>query len=152
MIPNNIKSRTGKIASLPEIVREELNFRLIDGAKGPELLPWLNSLPSVRDVLERQFGGRDINHQNLSAWRAGGFRDWMFRREILMATLEAKARSAAASAPLKGEQTNSPENHRKPSEGDSPLPAGEGRGEGEPSNDPSLDVFGLPPCRWGRYF
>jgi hypothetical protein len=86
-------SRTGKIACLPEEIRDELNYRMADGVKGPELLPWLNSLPEARDVLVRHFGGRD-----LSAWRRGGFRDWLFRREIRLASFEAHAaRSAAAS-------------------------------------------------------
>jgi hypothetical protein len=94
---NLFLSRNGKIACLPEEVRDELNFRLADGIKGPELLPWLNSLPEIRGVLARLFGGRDMNHQNLSAWRRGGFRDWMFLREIRLASFEAHAaRSAAA--------------------------------------------------------
>jgi hypothetical protein len=97
-VKNMFSSRTGKIACLPEEIRDELNFRMADGIKGPELLPWLNSLPEARDVLARRFGGRDINHQHLSAWRRGGFRDWMFRREIRLASFEAHAaRSAAAS-------------------------------------------------------
>ena len=92
-LPVTVKSRNGKIAALPEDVRLELNDRLINGAKGPELLPWLNSLPEVRDVLDRHFAGRNINHQNLTAWRGGGYRDWMFRRELLMTSLEAQARA-----------------------------------------------------------
>lgn len=92
-LPVTVKSRNGKIAALPEHVRLELNNRLVNGAKGPELLPWLNGLPAVRDVLDRHFAGRDINHQNLTAWRAGGYRDWMFRRELLMASLEAQAQA-----------------------------------------------------------
>ena len=94
-------SRRGKIACLPEDVRDELNFHLANGVRGPELLPWLNSLPQVRNVLTRLFGGRNINHQNLSAWRRGGFRDWMFSRKILEAHA---ARSAAVGqSQLQGE-------------------------------------------------
>jgi hypothetical protein len=97
-VKNMFSSRTGKIACLPEEIRDEVNYRLIDGIKGPELLPWLNSQPEVRDVLTRHFGGRDINHQNLSAWRRGGFRDWLFRREIRLASFEAHAARSAAAA------------------------------------------------------
>jgi hypothetical protein len=91
-------SRTGKIACLPEEIRDDLNEHMINGKKGPELLPWLNSLPEVRDVLTRHFSGRDINHQNLSAWRRGGFRDCLFRREMHLASFHAYAARSAAAA------------------------------------------------------
>ena len=54
-------SRRGKIARLPEEIREELNRRLADGEPGSSLARWLNGLPAVREMLERYFGGRDIN-------------------------------------------------------------------------------------------
>jgi hypothetical protein len=92
-----MNSRTGKIARLPEEVRLELNHRMADGAKGPELLPWLNHLPDVRAVLTRHFGGRLINHQNLTAWRFGGYREWTFRREFFMAARYARGRSVTTS-------------------------------------------------------
>jgi hypothetical protein len=97
-VRNMFSSRTGKIACLPEEIRDELNDRMINGIKGPELLPWLNSQPEVRDVLTRCFGGRDINHQNLSAWRRGGFRDWLFRREMQIVSFHAYAARSAAAA------------------------------------------------------
>ncbi len=70
-------SRTGKIARLPRTIRHQLNHRLADGDTGPRLAAWLNSLPEVRHVLDRDFGGRPINEQNLSEWRQGGFEDWL---------------------------------------------------------------------------
>ena len=70
------RTRIGKIARLPNEIREELNRRLQDGEPGEDLLRWLNRLPKVRKVLAAQFGGRPINKQNLSDWRLGGYRDW----------------------------------------------------------------------------
>ena len=70
------RTRVGKIARLPNEVREELNRRLQDGEPGDGLLKWLNSLPKAREVLTGQFGGRPINKQNLSDWKQGGYRDW----------------------------------------------------------------------------
>jgi len=70
------RTRIGKIARLPNEVREELNRRLQDGEPGEKLLKWLNALPNVRKILDAQFGGRPISKQNLSEWKLGGYRDW----------------------------------------------------------------------------
>lgn len=69
-------ARQGKIARLPEPIREELNKRLRSGTLGPQLLPWLNAQPEVRAVLEEFFQNKDINAQNLSDWRQGGYEEW----------------------------------------------------------------------------
>ncbi|MGP8201409.1 MAG: tetratricopeptide repeat protein [Limisphaerales bacterium] len=69
-------SRIGKIARLPEQIREQLNCRLQDGESGPSILAWLNSMDEVKAVLAQQFGGREITASNLSDWRRGGYRDW----------------------------------------------------------------------------
>jgi hypothetical protein len=69
-------TRTGKIARLPYHLREQLCHRLLDGESGPSLLEWLNAEPEVQAVLAKDFAGRPINEQNLSAWRQGGFVDW----------------------------------------------------------------------------
>ena len=61
-------SRKGKIARLPKTIRDELNQRLADGESGRRLIAWLNSLPEVDAVLDREFGGRAISEQNLSEW------------------------------------------------------------------------------------
>ncbi|HVY69572.1 MAG TPA: hypothetical protein VHH73_06560 [Verrucomicrobiae bacterium] len=76
-------SRTGKIARLPRAVRDQLNQRLDDGEQGPELLAWLNGLPEVREILARDFEGKEINAQNLSSWRQGGFQDWLTQGQVL---------------------------------------------------------------------
>jgi hypothetical protein len=74
-------SRIGKIGRLPHHVREQLNGRLADGEPGPQILEWLNGLPDAQKILERDFGGRTVNEQNLTAWRQGGFIDWQKRQE-----------------------------------------------------------------------
>jgi len=70
------RSRNGKIARLPRLIRHQLNTRIEDAEPGPALLKWLNGLPEVQELLARDFESRPINEQNLSDWRQGGFRDW----------------------------------------------------------------------------
>lgn len=72
-----MKTRTGKIARLPRLIREELNVRLANGEPAQTILAWLNALPEVRAILTAQFDGRDITDQNLSEWRQGGYEDWV---------------------------------------------------------------------------
>jgi Protein of unknown function (DUF3486) len=81
-------ARQGKIARLPQALREELNRRLLDGESGARILPWLNALPEVIKLLEEDFEGLRINDQNLSDWRLGGYEDWLRRRDRLEATKE----------------------------------------------------------------
>src|SRR5436190_14915780 len=91
----------GKIARLPRGIRDQLNRRLDEGEAGKELVQWLNELPEVRDIMARQFGGRPINEQNLSEWKARGHREWLARQEAL-----AHARELAADAQELGEATD----------------------------------------------
>lgn len=107
-------TRIGKIARLPEYIRHELNHRLLDGESGPRLLAWLNNLPEVQAVLVQQFDGRPINQQNLSAWRTGAFREWCFRREILVASIEMNSRRSTGgnqteTRPAQGNSSNEPD-------------------------------------------
>lgn len=76
-------TRNGKIARLPKVVREELNRRLEDGEPGKQLVAWLNGLAEVKAVLAAEFGAQPVNEQNLTAWRQGGYREWVFRQETL---------------------------------------------------------------------
>ncbi len=69
------RTRTGKIARLPEHIRAQLNQRLRDGQPGSKILPWLNALPEVRQVLAELFANKPISDRNLTSWRQGGFRD-----------------------------------------------------------------------------
>ena len=73
-------TRTGKIARLPLAIREQLNASLLEGELGCNLVDWLNSLPEVRAILAAQFGGSPINEPNLSAWKDGGYEDWLARQ------------------------------------------------------------------------
>lgn len=58
-----------KIFGLPFAIREELNRRLLNGQRGPEILPWLNQ--------HRPEGMSEINADNLSTWRNSGYPDWL---------------------------------------------------------------------------
>jgi hypothetical protein len=74
-------TNTGKIGRLPDNLRDQLNRRLLNGEPGKRLVEWLNSLPETRQVLTACFGGRPINEPNLTAWKAGGFQDWLVRQD-----------------------------------------------------------------------
>jgi hypothetical protein len=76
-------TRHGKIARLSKALREELNRRIADGATGRSLVEWLNELPDVQALVEREFGGHPIREQNLSQWKTGGYRDWVHQQEAL---------------------------------------------------------------------
>jgi len=77
----NTTTRVGKIGHLPLEVREHLNRRLQAGETGRKLIAWLNALPEVRAVLAAEFGGRPINEPNFTAWRQGGYRQWLMEQE-----------------------------------------------------------------------
>jgi len=63
--------RTGKIASLPHEVREQVNERLRDGAKYPAIIKWLESQ-----------GVRGVQEMNLTNWFQGGYQDWLKDRQL----------------------------------------------------------------------
>ena len=69
-------TRNGKIARLPESIRNELNQRLLDGERGVALVAWLNGLPQVQAVMQESFEGRPVTEDNLSQWRNGGYLAW----------------------------------------------------------------------------
>jgi len=73
-------TRNGKIARLPQAVREELNRRLEDGEQGIRLVEWLNGLPEVKAVIDKDFEGVPITEINVSLWKRGGFLDWQARQ------------------------------------------------------------------------
>lgn len=70
-------SGISKISRLSAETREVLNGRLREGESGSTLLVWLNELPEVKELLAQQYGGAPVSLQNLSAWRQGGYRDWL---------------------------------------------------------------------------
>ncbi len=79
-------TRKGKIARLPKSVRDALNLRLLDNQTAGVILPWVNELPETQAILKEHFAGEPISDQNLSAWRTGGFAEWMDRNEELERT------------------------------------------------------------------
>jgi hypothetical protein len=76
-----MKTRNGKIANLPNDIREQLNLRLLEGETGRELAAWLNALPSVQSVLGFQCNASPISEVNLTHWRQGGYLQWFTERE-----------------------------------------------------------------------
>jgi hypothetical protein len=99
--------RIGKIARLPKEIREEINRRLEENEPAGNLLGWLNAAPAVAEVMARDFGGARISEQNLSAWRAGGFREWLVRRESLDWSREMMSEAKEVAAATKGRLTES---------------------------------------------
>jgi hypothetical protein len=81
-------ARTGKIARLPEAIREQINQRLLDNQQGKTVVAWLNTLPEVQAVMEAQFEGAPVTESNLSEWRLGGHQDWLRVREARLALAE----------------------------------------------------------------
>jgi hypothetical protein len=74
-------TRNGKIANLPNDIREQLNLRLLEGETGRELAAWLNALPAVQSILGSQFNGSPISEVNLTHRRQGGYLQWLTERE-----------------------------------------------------------------------
>lgn len=74
-------TRRSKIASFPAAIRDELNRRLHDGQRGPQILPWLNGEPAVLRILDEQWSEQPVTVQNLSEWRSGGYQDWIKKLE-----------------------------------------------------------------------
>jgi hypothetical protein len=87
-------TRVGKIARLPRSLREQLNRRMEDGESGANAVAWLNELPKVKSVLDKEFGGRPISEQNLSEWKLGGYVEWQKQQEALVLARELAANAA----------------------------------------------------------
>jgi len=75
-------TRNGKIAQLPNDIREQLNLRLLEGETGRDLAAWLNALPAVQSVVASHFNGSEISEVNLTHWRQGGYLQWRMEREF----------------------------------------------------------------------
>jgi len=80
-------TRRGKIARLPLAIREEVNRRLLEGEPYKMICRWLNALPETLSVLD-SFGEQPIDEKNMSDWKAGGYADWLHRRESIAQTRE----------------------------------------------------------------
>ncbi len=81
-------SKRGKIARLPARIREEVCRRINDGESGKKILPWLNSLPETKQLLEEDFEGVRVNDMNLTNWRHTGYAQWLTRRHNVERTKE----------------------------------------------------------------
>jgi hypothetical protein len=75
------RTRQGKIARLPHVLREEINRRLSDGETGGTILSWLNAHVDAVRIWDQHFEGAPATAQNLSEWRLGGYRDWQMQRQ-----------------------------------------------------------------------
>ncbi len=80
--PDN--KRNGKIAKLPRSLRDQINRALDAGQSAVSIARGLNEIPQVKAMLEAHFGGKPISQQNLSEWKAGGYRDWQLRQELIL--------------------------------------------------------------------
>ena len=79
-------TRVGKIARLPERLREQINCRLQDGEEGRKIIAWLNSLDEVKTALVEGFENPEITDGNLFEWKQGGLRDWQAQQAALAET------------------------------------------------------------------
>src|ERR1051325_7940422 len=77
-------SSIGKIGRLPLAVREELNRKLQDAVPAIALVPWLNSLKSVQEIMATWFEGRPITDGNVSEWKNGGYHFWRLQQEAIL--------------------------------------------------------------------
>ena len=76
--------RNGKIAKLPRALRDRINQALDLGQSATSIAQYLNQLPEVKAMLNAHFDGKPISQQNLSEWKAGGYRDWQLRQELVL--------------------------------------------------------------------
>ena len=89
-------SRIGKIARLPQNIRDQINEKINEGVHGVTILMWLNDLPVVRAIMAECFGGQAISPQNLTNWNQGGYLDWVAQKEIELHTRDIFASIATA--------------------------------------------------------
>jgi hypothetical protein len=81
-------TRRGKIARLPQPIREQVNQRLENGEEGKKIVEWLNTLPEVTSLLAADFDGQPVTDSNLSNWKLGGYRDWEEQKAALETILQ----------------------------------------------------------------
>jgi hypothetical protein len=81
--------RTGKIARKPKEVRDRINHMLLDGVS------YLDIIAALGD------DGKDLNEDNLSRWRTGGYQEWL-REQDRIADQERKRERASDLATERG--------------------------------------------------
>lgn len=70
------RSVSGKIASLPPAIREQINRRLQAGDTQASIIEWANAQPEVVATLAEKFEGEPISPKNMCLWTARNFREW----------------------------------------------------------------------------
>ena len=100
--PDPPSARNGKIAKLPRHIRDHINRAFDSGQTAVYITEQLNKLPEVKATLEAHFGGRPITQNNLSEWKAGGYRDWLARQELLRQKSEFSADANELAETAKG--------------------------------------------------
>lgn len=60
------RTRTGNIARLPRLLRDQVNRMLDDGSRFNSIIAWL-----------AQNGHPGVKLNNLTEWKKGGFQDWL---------------------------------------------------------------------------
>jgi hypothetical protein len=96
-------NRNGKIARLPQPIREQINRRLQKGEAGKRIAEWLNMLSEVHGVMAAEFDGQPINQTNLASWKLGGYRVWEGQQEALEAVRQFGADAAELSQAAGGQ-------------------------------------------------
>lgn len=69
-------ARKGKIARLPDAIREMINERIRDGIPFEVIAGEINARPEVTEALQPHFKNPTIMVGNLSEWKLGGFQEW----------------------------------------------------------------------------
>jgi len=87
-------TRNGKIARLPQTIREQINRRLENGEEGKQIVQWLTTLPEVAAVMAAEFDGQPVNEPNLSHWKLGGYRDWQAEQAAMESALQFRSEAA----------------------------------------------------------
>ena len=72
--PESGRTRTGKVARLPKVIRDKLNIMLLDGVPFGQILTNLG---------EAALG---VTEQNITSWVAGGHKDWLAEQHRLEET------------------------------------------------------------------
>ena len=63
--------RKGKVARKPKEIRDRINQMLQDGVPYADIITALGP------------EGKDLNEQNLTNWRTGGYQEWLHQRDVI---------------------------------------------------------------------
>jgi len=77
---NKPMTRKGKIARLPEEIREIINQQISDNIALKRIAAEINARPGIAEILQPHFKNRTITESNLSEWKLGGYLEWRSER------------------------------------------------------------------------